>query len=44
MHDVGDVGGVWYLCIVLLLLVHVVVLLKELLEALTCAQVVFLET
>lgn len=44
MHDVGDVRSVWHLGIVLLLLVHVIVLLQELLKALTGAQIVFLET
>jgi hypothetical protein len=37
MHNVGDVRSVRHLCIVLLLLVDVIVLLKELLKALTGA-------
>ena len=44
MHNVCDVRGVRHLCIVLLLLVDVIVLLKELLKALTSSQIVLLET
>lgn len=44
VHYVSDVACVRHLRIVLLLLVHVVVLLKELLEALTRSDVVLLQT
>jgi hypothetical protein len=44
MHNVSDMGGVRHLCIVLLLLVDIIVLLKELLQTLTGAQIVLLET
>ena len=43
MHNVGDVARVWHLGIVLLLLVYVVVLLKKLLQALTCSDVILLK-
>jgi hypothetical protein len=44
MHNICDVRGVRHLYIVLLLLVYVIVLLKELLQALTSSQIVLLET
>lgn len=43
VHDVCDMGSIRHLSIVLLLLIDVIVLLKELLKALTGTQIVFLQ-
>ena len=44
VHNVCDVGSIRHLSIVLLPLIDVIVLLKELLKALTGTQIVLLET